>query len=106
MRARMKTWYTCNLGDPLLADGAQERIRTRFRLEYATTGIPDDTAVFVRHESEGRLHCEVRVYFAPAAASVAAAFGAAPCERPSSTGLGLLAGPESAWPALFPETRS
>jgi hypothetical protein len=106
MRARMNSWYTCNLGDPLLADSALERIRTRFLSAYANDGIAADAAVFVRHESEGRLHCEVRVYFTPAAAAFAETLGAVPCNPPSAAGLGLLAGPESAWPTLFPEDRS
>jgi hypothetical protein len=60
-------------------------------------------AVFTRPESEGRLHCEVIVYFSPAAQQVAMAFGAEPCEKPARDGLGLLAGDSGCWSVLFPE---
>jgi len=56
----------------------------------------------MRHESEGRLHCEVRVYFSPAAADVAKAVGAIACKKPASNGLSLLAGPDESWSVLFP----
>ena len=42
-------------------------------------------------------------YFSPAAAEVARAVGAEPCEMPVRSGLGLLAGDERAWEALFAE---
>ncbi len=60
-------------------------------------------AVLTRPESEGRLHCEVIAYFSPAAADIAKAFDAEPCEKPARAGLGLLIGDESSWSVLFPE---
>jgi len=95
------TWFTSNLGDAMLAAEALERIRSSLPLSRAVPGA-GDMAVFVRHESEGRLHCEVRVYFSPAAAALASAVGAVACARPSASDLGLLAGPETAWQTLFP----
>ena len=73
------------------------------RAEYERAGRPPDMAVFVRQESEGRLHCEVRAYFSPAAARVARALDAAPCNRPVPAGLDLLAGTPESWRALFPD---
>jgi hypothetical protein len=43
----------------------------------------------------------VIAYFSPAAQAVAKAFDAEPCEKPARAGLGLLAGSEKAWSALF-----
>ena len=96
------TWHSCNLGDAMLAADALEDIKTRFLSMRAAAVEPEGMAVFMRHVSEGRLHCEVHVYFPPAAFELARLSGAAPCSRPSPDGLGLLAGPETCWQALFP----
>jgi len=96
------TWYTCNLGDAMLAAEPMDGIRASFLLHGKRSGAAGEMAVFVRHESAGRLHCEVKVYFSPAAAAVAKAFGAAACAKPSPQDLGLLAGSEAAWETLFP----
>lgn len=66
-------------------------------------GRPLDKAVFVRNDSEGRLHCEVTVYFSPAASDLAKRFTAATCEKPEAAGLDLLAGDPACWGRLFPE---
>ena len=100
----MSVWWSKNLGDGVLAWQPLGEIEDRFALEQAKAGDSGDMAVFVRHESDGRLHCEVVVYFSPAAAAVANAFDAVCCERPSAHGLGLLAGSQAAWSALFPES--
>lgn len=96
------TWYTCNLGDAMLAGEVLDEIRESCLSASDRLDKSGNMAVFVRHESEGRLHCEVHVYFSPAAADVAMAFGASACTQPSPQDLGLLAGPDSAWQALFP----
>lgn len=86
----------------MLAGEVLDKIRRGF---LSRSGQPDatgDRAVFVRHESEGRLHCEVHVYFSPAASALAKAFDASPCAKPSPLGLGLLAGSDKAREALFP----
>jgi hypothetical protein len=98
----MSTWFTRNLGDAMLAGKSLDRIRARFLSEYAQAHAPQETAVFVRHETEGDLHCAVRVYFSPASARLAQAVGALPCDRPAADGLDLLAGPAAAWSVLFP----
>ena len=99
----MSSWLSKSLGDALLAGESLSRIEEVFRAEYERAGRPVDMAVFVRHESEGRLHCEVRAYFSPAAARVAHAVEAAPCNRPVPEGLDLLAGAPASWRALFPD---
>lgn len=96
----MNKWTTRNLGDAMLAGEALERIRKRFLAVQARSDSPDDMAVFIRHVSEGHLHCEVRVYFSPTAARVAEAVGAVACEKPVSEDLGLLLGSEKAWAIL------
>lgn len=98
----MNAWFGKNLGDAMLAGDALSRVEALFLAEYGQAS-PPDAAVFIRHESEGRLHCEVQAYFSPAASAVAKALDADPCARPSPGDLTLLAGPEAAWPALFPE---
>ena len=101
--ARMSSWFTTNLGDAMLADESLERIRERFLTEYRKANYPKDMAVFVRHESEGRLHCDAKVFLSPALAALAKEFAATPCARPSSNDLGLLAGSEESWALLFPD---
>ena len=100
----MSTWFTKNLGDAMLAYAELQHIEQLFTATMrGKTHPPDDAAVFFRHESEGRLHCEVQVYFSPTAADVAAAVCARPCSKPSSDGLDLLIGSPSSWSLLFPE---
>jgi hypothetical protein len=97
----MDTWFTLNLGDAMLAEDALELIKQLFAPEYLKSHHPKDMAVFFRHESEGRLHCEINVYFSPASAVVALAVDAVTCPRPSPDELGLLAGYEDSWSILF-----
>jgi hypothetical protein len=96
------SWFAASLGDPLVAGESLSRIEALFRSAHARAGAPPDMAVFVRHESEGRLHCDVRAYFSPASAEIARAVGAEPVDAPARTGLSLLAGSVEAWRALFP----
>ena len=98
----MTTWFFSNLGDAILADESLDHIKTLFWSEYGNTNSIKGTAVFVRHESEGRLHCEVKVYFSPETVVVAKAVGAIPCDKPTSKGLDLLVGSEDSWSVLFP----
>ena len=97
----MSEWFTSNLGDAMLAGEALEHIKTLFMSAYAKSNGSNEMAIFVRHESEGRLHCEVLVYFSPATAQVAEAVDAIACNQPAPLGLGLLAGSEDAWSVLF-----
>lgn len=102
----MTPWYAYELGDGQMAPGPAAEITALFGPVFAAAGRPADMAVFTRHESEGRLHCEVIAYFSPAAARVATAVGAEPCERPTPAELGLLAGDTRCWAVLFPERGS
>ena len=101
----MTGWFSKSLGDALFAGEPLEHIGALFRSAHAQGGSSPSMAVFVRHESEGRLHCEVRAYFSPAAADVARAVEAVSCDRPAPDGLTLLAGLPEAWRALFPDRR-
>lgn len=99
----MSIWFKKNLGDAMLAGDSLEEIEGKFFSAYGNSGIPKDAAVFIRHESEGRLHCEVKAYFSSGADVVAKELGADLCERPSPDGLSLLVGSADAWRTLFPE---
>ncbi len=97
----MGIWFHKDLGDGILASAPLLRIEERFRAEYVRADSPDGMALFVRQHSDGRLHCEVSVYFSPAAEAVARAFDAVPCAEPSTDGLSLLVGSKDAWAVLF-----
>jgi len=99
----MKTWFSKSLGDGILAAEPLGHLEELFMSMYAKAGSPGEMAAFIRHESEGRLHCEVMVYFSPASLAVAREVDAEPCERPSPDGLSLFAGSKDSWPVLFPE---
>ncbi len=100
----METWYSKQLGDGMMASMPSAEIEEIFLPLFESAGKPVDMAVFTRHESEGRLHCEVIAYFSPAAAEVAIASGAEPCVKPSRGELGLLVGDKQVWSVLFPES--
>jgi len=99
----MNNWFCKNLGDAMLALESQDRLAQYLTTLYAKAGNPSHMAAFFRHESEGHLHCEVKVYLSPGSAAAARAIGAEPCERPSTHELGLLAGGRDSWQELFPE---
>jgi len=99
----MKDWFIKNLGDAMLAFDQQDRIKECLLSAYASAGSPKEMAAFIRHESEGRLHCEVKIYFSPMSIDVAREVNAEPCGKPSPDGLGMLAGCQDSWLALFPE---
>ena len=100
----MNEWYSISLGDGIISAVPTMQIEEAFLQLFIAAGSPPEMAVFTRPESEGRLHCEVMAYFSPAAREVAIAFEAEPCKKPARAGLGLLAGDESAWSTLFPES--
>ena len=99
----MASWYSLSLGDGMTSGLPAAEIEEAFDRVFATNTRSPDVAVFTRPESEGRLHCEVIAYFAPAAADVAKMLDAEPCEKPARAGLGLLAGDETSWSVLFPQ---
>ncbi len=99
----MKDWFSKNLGDGMLASEPLQQLEKLLQVRFANAGNPGEMAAFVRHESEGRLHCEVKVYFSPASVVVAREIDAEQCGRPIPDGLSLLAGSEASWARLFPE---
>jgi len=101
-----QSWFSKNLGDALLAEGLLDDVEKLFQAEYTKSNSPNDMAMFVRHESEGRLHCELVAYFSPASILVARKVGATLCAVPSSNDLSLKAGSEVSWLLLFPGTTS
>ncbi|BAL27267.1 hypothetical protein [Azoarcus sp. KH32C] len=84
----MEQWFAANLGDAMLAGEALDRVCALF----AAQGRSGTTAVLMRHENVGRLHCELVLYFPPELADLAAAVGARPCGRPALSGLGVAIG--------------
>lgn len=99
----MSAWFTKNLGDAMLDGEALAQLEELFLSVYGKSDSASKIAIFIRHESEGRLHCEVKAYFSPDAVNVARTVDADPCVRPSRDGLSLLIGSEDSWLALFPE---
>ncbi len=87
----------------MLAGEQQDRIKQLLLSAYSDADSPKEMAAFIRHESEGRLHCEVKIYFSPMLITVARDVNAVPCEKPSPDGLSMLVGSEGSWMALFPE---
>jgi hypothetical protein len=96
-------WCALALGDAMTADRRITEIEAAFRGVFVAAGQPPQMAVLKRHDTERSLHCEVTVYFSPAAAALARSFGAQPCARPLRSNLDLLAGDARCWAALFPE---
>lgn len=77
----------------MLAGGLLDRIRGLLKSEYQNASDFKDRTVYFRHESEGRLQCEVHVYFPPAMVHIAKLFDAIPCGKPAQNSLGVLMGP-------------
>lgn len=95
-------WFTKNLGDAMLAGEALTQLEACYQSTYPSDHS-DKIAVFIRHESEGHLHCEVKAYLSPDTDNLAKMIDADPCARPSRDGLSLLAGTEAAWQVFFPQ---
>jgi hypothetical protein len=85
-----QSWHSLNLGDAMLAGETLEAIKAQFTTMCADRVTADDRAVYMRHESEGRLHCEVIVYFSPKTRALARQFGAVPCNEPAADNLDVL----------------
>ena len=85
----MTNWYCLNLGDAMLAGEAIERVCERFMQDADRFGA---SAVLMRHETAGGLHCELRLFFPPELTQLATALGAQPCGAPAAHGLGVLVG--------------
>jgi len=93
------TWFSKALGDGVEAYAPSTRILDAFESVYMAADQPPNMAVFSRYELPSNI---VMVYFTPEAANLALTHGATPCEKPSSEGIGLLAGDYNAWQTYFP----
>lgn len=103
----MKRWLLINLGDAMLAYDQQDRITHQLKDAFSAAGNPDDMAAFIRHEADGRLHCEVKIYLSPASSAIVKDLfktdvNVTECEQPSIDSLSLLAGTKNAQQLLFP----
>ncbi|MCP5208393.1 MAG: hypothetical protein H7A01_14390 [Hahellaceae bacterium] len=87
----MQSWYRKSLGDAMFTDSSIDRIIDRFHQTYSKEA-PLRAAIYYRHETEGRLHCEMVVYFTPATVALALALEATPCQPPETTDLTWLIG--------------
>jgi hypothetical protein len=86
----MGTWYSLDIGDGIEAALPTTKIQEAvFALIAAKNGNPKNIAVFSRYDLGANI---VTVYFAPETEVIARAFNASPCEKPSSDGIGLIAG--------------
>ena len=103
MSIKTESWHAKNLGDGLLAYAPQAELEQLFHATYPSVESLDEHALFIRHESDGRLHCEVKVYFPPTVDKLAQMADALPCRKPSFSGLSLLVGSEAALSQLFPD---
>ena len=97
------TWFSKNLGDAMLADIYMAELTESFELASVNANSPVDMTLFTRHESEGRLHCELVAYFSPACERIAKQLGATPCRIPLPNDLSLKSGTEESWNLLFPD---
>lgn len=90
-------WFALPLGDALTAEVRLGEIERAARQAFSGAGAPASFAVFKGHAAQHSLHCEVTVYFSPAARELAERFGAQPSTRPGRANLDLLAGDASCW---------
>lgn len=94
------TWHSKDLGDGVDALVPTTQIQEAFEAAYVAAGQPAGMAVFSRYDLRVNV---VTVYFTPEASVLAHAFGASPCAKPSSEGIGLSVGEHRAWERYFPE---
>jgi hypothetical protein len=94
-------WLAKNMGDAMPPWDSLDRIET---LHTSLHGVVDgrrEISVFIRHESDGRLHCKVMPCFSPDAFLLATALDAVPYSRPSKHDLSLHVDPGDCWQMLF-----
>ena len=99
-------WHVLNPGDPLLADEQLTQVLDAARIACSDAEGGSDPVVFQRHESEGRLHCELKLYFSPGLAAFAQSIGARVCRVPDSYSLSRVAGCEQAAQRLLRQLRT
>jgi hypothetical protein len=98
----VETWYCKTLGNGAAATAPSRRIQQLFPPLYAASGQSPGMAVFARHDRKAN---RVTAFFSPRATELAALFGASPCNKPSSDGIGLLVGNARSWELFFPERK-
>lgn len=101
MSEQSSKWFSLAAGDGVSSTSVCGQIETRFAPMYEAADRPAGMAVFKRHDFETSMHCEVTVFFSPAAESLARAFGAKPCAKPPRAGLERIAGEPGCWQVLF-----
>jgi hypothetical protein len=97
----LSSWFSLSLGDAVTAVVPGAAVEDQARAMFAGLGEPPDFAVFRRLDTRASLHCEVTLYFPPAAEPIANRNGARPCARPARAGLELIVGDVRAWAVLF-----
>jgi hypothetical protein len=90
------------MGDGMFADQPLEMLQKQFEQYIEQEGNSQLMAAFFRHESEGSLHCSVKVYLTPSAVDFANARNASSCMKPGPEGLSLLSGSIDVWQEQFP----
>lgn len=98
----MSNWFCINMGDGMFADQPLEVLQKQFEQYIQQEGNSQLMAAFFRHESEGSLHCSVKVYLTPSAVDFANARNASSCMKPGPEGLSLLSGSIDVWQEQFP----
>ena len=88
----MNTWFKKELGDAVMAAPVLETLKEQHAAMYGAADVAESPPLLVRYDASGGLHCEVTVYFSPAAASLANLIHAEACATPVLTGASLLAG--------------
>lgn len=105
----MSTWFSLELGDGVEALAPTGKIQEAFMPAFIAAGQPEDMAIFSSSRwartAEGRSTKLITAYFSPSASSLAKAFGAVACAKPSSEGMGLLAGPQKTLNSFFPDRK-
>lgn len=99
----MLNWFKLNIGDAILASDKLAQIEELILLKHQNSESDTEVVAYTRHESDGYLHCQVKVYFSPKASLIAKEFNATPCAKPSPNELSLLVGDEGSWSLFFPE---
>lgn len=102
----MEQWYCKDVGDGMMAYLPLGEIEAEFEPRFRAAGRPDNMAVFKQHEMGSGLFCNVTAYLSPAAADVARACGAIPCDPPPADDITLVAGSKNCWAALFGAART
>ena len=97
----MYSWFKKELGDAVWAAPYLETLKEMFASIYGSSHAAGEAVVLVKYDSASHLHCEVTVYFSPAATTLATAVNAEPCVQPSFTDLSLLVGNKQTWDALL-----